>query len=445
MTKPPKIRYAKSSDVSIAYQVFGAGAVDLVVVPGWVSDIEAFWDEPYFARVFEQLAQFCRVILFDKRGTGLSDRDVGYPTLEQRMDDVRAVMDAAGSERAAIFGWSEGGCMSCLFAATYPERTRALMLFGVFARRSWAPDYPWAPTPEERRAWIKQIQEHWGELSDVADLAPSRAGDAVFEEWFAKMCRRAASPSSALMLARVNTDIDVRAALPVIRVPTLIMHRRGDRDAKVEEAEYMAKRIPNALLKVFDGDDHLKWCGDTEPVVAEIAEFITGSRPAPDLNRVLATVLATDIASSTQRAEAMGDAAWTALLQRHHAVVRAEIARFRGVEINTAGDSFMVAFDGPARAVRCAFAIHAALAPLGLQVRAGLHTGECVVAAGAHSGIALHVAARVAAMAQAGETLASRTVKDLCIGAGLAFKSRGLFTLKGLEDQWEICEARADG
>lgn len=437
----PRTKYVKSGAVSVAYQVFGEGKVDLVYVPGWISDVEAAWDEPHLANFLRRLGSFCRVVMFDKRGTGLSDRDVGYPTLEQRMDDVRAVMDAAGAERAVIFGSSEGGCMSCLFAATYPERTLALVLFGVFAKRSWSPDYPWAPTAEERGQWIALIEQHWGESTDIAQLAPSRANDPAFAEWFASMSRRAASPGSAVMLARTNTDIDVRAVLPTIRVPTLVMHRRGDRDVKVEEAQYIADQIPNAKLCVLEGEDHMIWCGDTDKVLAETQEFITGSRPAPAIDRVLATMLVTDIVDSTRHARTMGDAAWTELLQRHNAMIRAEIARFRGSEVNTAGDSFMIAFDGPARAVRCALAIHAAVAKLGLGVRAGLHTGECIVSGGVHSGIALHVAARIAAMAGSGETLASRTVKDLSTGSGLVFQSRGVFELKGLEDSWEICSA----
>lgn len=437
----PITRYAKSGAVSIAYQVFGDGPTDLVFVPGWISEIEMCWEEPQFARFLERLGKFCRVILFDKRGTGLSDRDVGYPTLEQRMDDVRAVMDAAGSERAVTFGQSEGGCMSCLFAATYPERTRALVLFGVFATRTWSPDYPWAPLPQDRADWIARIEHNWGEFTDIADLCPSRANDTAFAEWFARFCRRGASPSAALMLARTNTLIDVRDTLPTISVPTLVMNRRDDCDAKVEEAEFIAARVPNAKLRILEGGDHIVWCGDADPPLAEIEEFITGARPAPPINRVLATVLATDIVDSTERAAAMGDRAWTDLLSRHHAAVRAQLARYQGVEINTAGDSFMIAFDGPARAVRCAFAIHDALRPLGLSVRAGLHAGECVLSDGAHAGIALHVAARVASRAGANETLTSRTVKDLCTGAGIQFRSLGQFEMKGLEDTWEICAA----
>jgi pimeloyl-ACP methyl ester carboxylesterase len=437
----PRTKYAKSGKVNVAYQVFGSGAIDVIYVPGWISDVEAAWDEPQFAQFLRKLGEFSRVIMFDKRGTGLSDRDVGYPTLEQRMDDVRAVMDASGSERAVIFGQSEGGCMSCLFAATYPERTIALALFGAFAKRAPSLDYPWAPAREERERWINQIEDSWGLSTDVFDIAPSRAGDEAFAEWYATMSRRAASPSSAVMLARTNTDIDVSAVLATISVPTLVMQRRGDRDVKVEEAEFIAARIPNARLRLMDGDDHIFWCGDAGAVLGELQEFITGSRPPPAIDRVLATILATDIVDSTRRAGELGDAAWTLLLQRHHQVVRKEIARFRGKEVNTAGDSFMVAFDGPGRAVECAFAIHEATAPLGLALRAGLHTGECILLGGAHSGIALHVAARVAAKAGPHETLASRTVKDLCTGSGIVFQTLGSFPLKGLEDSWEICAA----
>ena len=437
----PRTKYAKSGKVSVAYQVFGSGEIDVVYVPGWISDVEASWEEPQYARFLSKLGEFSRVIMFDKRGTGLSDRDVGYPTLEQRMDDVRAVMEAAGSERAVIFGQSEGCAMSCLFAATYPERVRALILFGAFAKRSRSPDYPWAPAREERERWINSIEDSWGQSSDVFDIAPSRTGDEAFAEWYATMCRRAASPSSAVMLARINTDIDVRAILPTIRVPTLLMHRRGDRDAKLEESEYIASQIPNAKLRIMEGEDHIFWCGDAEAVLGEMEEFITGSRPPPAIDRVLATVLATDIVDSTRRAGQLGDAAWTTLLDRHHQAVRREVARFRGDEINTAGDSFMVAFDGPGRAVRCAFAIHEAVKSVGLELRAGLHAGECVVSDGTHSGIALHVAARVAAQAGPGQTLTSRTVKDLCTGSGIAFQSLGSFALKGLDDSWEICAA----
>ena len=437
----PRTKYAKSGRVNVAYQVFGSGAVDLVYVPGWISDVEAAWEEPQYAHFLRRMGEFSRVMMFDKRGTGLSDRDVGYPTLEERMDDVRAVMDAVGSESAVIFGQSEGGGMSCLFAATYPERTRALVLFGAFAKRTPSPDYPWAPAREERERWINMIEESWGEKSDAFDLAPSRTGDEAFAEWLATLSRRAASPGSAVMLARTNTDIDVRAVLPTIGVPTLVLQRRGDRDVKMEEAEFIAAQIPGAKLCVMDGEDHIFWCGDADRVLSEIQEFATGSKPAPAIDRVLATVLATDIVDSTRRASELGDTGWTMLLDRHHQAVRKEISRFRGVEINTAGDSFMIAFDGPGRAVRCAFSIHEATRPLGLELRAGLHSGECVLAEGVHAGIALHVAARVASQAGPRQTLASRTVKDLCIGSGISFQTLGSFPLKGLEDNWEICLA----
>ena len=434
----PKTKYAKSGRVSIAYQVFGAGPIDLVYVPGWVSDVELHWDDPPYARFLTRLGAFARVITFDKRGTGLSDRDVGYPALEERMDDVRAVMDAASSQRAVIFGMSEGGSMSMLFAATYPERTRALVLFGAFAKRTQSADYPWAPAPAERQAWFDAIENNWNDMTDVADIAPSRIGDRAFEEWVGTLQRRGASPSAALTLAKTNTEIDVRGILPSIRVPTLIMQRRGDRDVKVDEARYLAEHIAGAKLKEFEGADHLIWCGDTDSAVAELQEFVTGARPPPDIDRVLATILVTDIVGSTERAVAMADRAWRDLLERHHALVRAELARHRGHEINTAGDSFMVAFDGPARAVRCARAIHAALEEIGLRVRAGLHTGECEVANGTYSGIALHIGARIGALAGAGETLVSRTVRDLCVGSGIEFATAGEHILKGVPGNWDV-------
>jgi pimeloyl-ACP methyl ester carboxylesterase len=434
----PRTRYAKSGRVSIAYQQFGSGSLDLVHVPGWVTHIEYNWEEPAYVRFLERLGSFVRVIMFDKRGTGLSDRDCGLPSLEERMDDVRAVMDAAGVERAAIFGASEGGNMSALFAATYPERVVALVLFGCFAKRIWSPDYPWAPTPEERQKWFDLIEQDWGGVVDIATLAPSRADDPAFADWWATYLRMSASPSAALSLAHANTQIDTRHILSTIRVPTLVLHRRNDRDVHLAEAELIASSIPGARLVVLEGEDHLVWVGDQASLLDEVEEFLTGARREREIDRVLKTILFTDIVGSTLRAADLGDRAWHDMLGRHDAAVRNALARFRGQEINTAGDGFVASFDGPARAIRCALAIKGAVRPFGIDIRAGIHSGECYIEDGALSGIALHIGARVAAMGQAGEVLVSSTVKDLVAGAGITFAERGVHVLKGVPGEWPI-------
>jgi pimeloyl-ACP methyl ester carboxylesterase len=441
----PRTRYARSGDVSIAYQVLGDGPLDLVYVSGWISNVELTWEEPSVARFFERLASFSRLILFDKRGTGLSDRDVGFPTLEDRMDDVRAVMDAVGAERAALLGMSEGGNMSMLFAATYPDRTTALLLFGCFARRIWAPDYPWAPAPEERQSWYERIEEQWGGPFDVSVLAPSRANDPAFTSWFGAYQRMGASPRAAVTLARTNTEIDVRDILPTIRVPTLVMHRRHDRGADFEEGRYIAERIPGARFVALEGEDHLMWAGDQDSVLDRIEEFLTGTRHAPEIDRVLTTVLFTDIVDSTARAAASGDRLWRDLLNRHSAIVRAEVERYRGHEVNTTGDGFVACFDGPARAVRCALAATEAVRPLGLEIRAGVHTGECHLDADQISGIALHIGARITALAGPGEVLVSSTVKDLVVGANIVFADRGAHALKGVPNEWQVFAASLPG
>ena len=346
----PETRYAKSGDLSIAYQVVGSGPLDLVYVPGWVSHVELMWDEPSHARLLRRLASFSRLILFDKLGTGLSDPVPldRLPTLERRMDDVRAVMDAAGSERAAIFGSSEGGLMSVLFAATYPERTRALIALAIYAKRVWSEDYPWAPTPEARAAEIRSIEQAWGGEMDISQLAPS--ADEAFKRRAVAYLRRSASPGAAVALLRMNTQVDVRDVLPTIRVPTLVMHRVDDVDVNVEEGRWIAGQIPGAKYVELPGDDHLIWSGDVDGVVDEVEEFLTGIRPAPDQDRVLATVLFTDVVGSTERAVELGDLRWRRLLDEHHVIVRRELERFRGREVDTAGDGFLATFDGPARA-----------------------------------------------------------------------------------------------
>jgi pimeloyl-ACP methyl ester carboxylesterase len=437
----PRTHYAKSGGLNIAYQVVGDGPFDVVWIPGFVSNVELVWEEPSSARFLERLASFSRLILFDKRGTGLSDRldPRELPTLEERMDDARAVLDAVGSSSAALVSHSEGGNMAILYAATYPQRTRALVTTGVFARRIWSPDYPWAPRPEGREREIEEVERDWGRSADVDHYAPSAAGDEAFRERLAAYFRRSASPGAAAALLRMNTQIDVRAVLPTIRVPTLVIHRTGDRDAHVEEGRWIASQIPNARFVELPGDDHLPWVGDVDTLLDEIQEFLTGVRPAPDTDRVLMTLLFTDIVDSTRRAAELGDRGWRELVDKHHAVVRRELDRFRGREVDTAGDGFFATFDGPGRAVRAAAAIRGELRPLRLEIRAGVHTGECEVAGDAVRGIAVHAAARIAARARAGQILASSTVRDLVAGSELEFRDSGEAELKGV-GTWRLFE-----
>ena len=370
----PETRYARSGGVNIAYQVSGSGSLDLVLVAGFVSHLELDWEEPRSAHFLERLGSFSRLIRFDKRGTGLSDRPGGLPDLETRMDDVRAVMDAAGSERAALFGYSEGGPMSILFAATYPERLRTLVLYGAYAkRRDPDEDYPWAPTRLARASTAAAIEEHWGRESDLGMMAPN--ADEAMIRWWQARARAAASPGAARDLILMNSEVDVRAVLPAVQAPTLVLHRAGDRDSHAAEGRYIASRIPGARFVELAGDDHVPWI-DADQILDEVEEFLTGTRPMPLADRVLATVLFTDIVDSTGRAAGLGDRAWGDLLASHHDAVRRELARFGGREIDTAGDGFLAIFDGPARAVRCASAIATAVEQLGIRIRAGLHTGE---------------------------------------------------------------------
>jgi pimeloyl-ACP methyl ester carboxylesterase len=436
----PQTRYARSGDVNIAYQVIGGGTLDLVYVMGWVSHLDLFWEDPSYARFLNRLASFSRLILFDKRGTGLSDRVPisELPTLEQRMDDVRAVMDAVGSERAALVGVSEGGPMSALFAATYPERTSALVIYGSYANRVRDDDHPWLPTPEQRERWLQYMYKEWGTELDLDYRAPTAAKDPRFRQWWATYLSRGASPGAALALGRMNDQIDIRTILGTIRVPTLILHRRDDRILKVQGAQYMAERIPEARYVELPGEDHLPWVGDQDAILDEIEEFLTGVRRGPEPNRVLATVLFLDIVGSTERAAALGDRAWRDLLQSYYGVVGRELARHRGRQIDTAGDGVLATFDGPARAVRCAAAACEAVKPLGMEIRAGLHTGEVEMMGENVGGIAVHIGARVGALAGPSEVLVSSTVKDLVAGSGIEFQDRGMHTLKGVPGEWRL-------
>jgi pimeloyl-ACP methyl ester carboxylesterase len=438
----PDTRYARSGDVNIAYQVVGEGSLDLVLVSGFVSHLDIDWDDPSSAHFLGRLASFSRLIRFDKRGTGLSDRVPlsELPTLEERMDDVRAVLDAVGSERAALFGYSEGGPMCVLYAATYPDRTSALVLYGTYAkRRDPDDDYPWAPAAEERRAYAVQIEREWASEAEMRRMCPS--ADDAMARWWATRARAAASPGAARALVTMNSEIEVRAVLPTIRVPTLVLHRSGDLDSRPDEGRYIAERIPGARFVELAGDDHVPWI-DGDQIVDEVEEFLTGVRPTPEPDRVLATVLFVDVVGSTERAAELGDRGWRDLLASFYDAVRTELARFRGRELDTAGDGFFASFDGPARGIRCAQAIGDAVGSLGLRLRAGLHTGECEVMGDKLGGIAVHIGARVAGEARPGEIVVSSTVKDLVAGSGIEFEDLGPRELKGVPGEWRLFAVR---
>ena len=434
----PQTRYAKSGDVNIAYQVLGQGPPDLVLIPGWVSNIEIFWEEPAVVRFFTRLASFSRLILFDKRGTGLSDRVAEMPNLETRMDDVRAVLDTVGSERAALFGYSEGGVLCALFAATYPNRASALIMHGSYARLTAAPDYPWGLNEQERSAFVDQAVREWGAPIGIDMRAPSMATDERFRQWWARFLRLSASPAAFATLSHMNAQMDIRQVLPAIRVPTLILHSVNDRNLDVRGSRYLAERIPGAELVELSGPDHVPWLSDADIVVDEVEEFLTGARHAPEPERVLATVMFTDIVGASERAAGLGDRRWHDLLDSHHALIRRQLNHFRGREIDTAGDGFLAIFDGPARAVRCASTISDGVRSLGIEVRAGLHTGECEMMGDKLAGIAVHIGSRVAALARPGEVLVSSTVKDLVAGSGLSFQDRGIQSLKGIPGEWRL-------
>jgi pimeloyl-ACP methyl ester carboxylesterase len=439
----PEVAYAKSADVSIAYETLGEGPLDVVIAPGFISHLGEDWSSPEFRRFAERIASYARFITFDKRGTGLSDRGVGLPSLEERMDDVRAVMDAAGCERAALVGVSEGGAMSMVFSATYPERTHSLTLIGSFARFSPAPDYPAGIPDSVFDSLMDYFDTRWasGALGKV--VVPSRAQDERFLEEFARHNRAAAAPGDAKALMRMNQSIDVRDVLPAIHVPTLVLHRIGDRMIPVEAGRYMAERIPGAKWVELPGSDHPPQFGD-DAMQDEIQQFLTGSRGAPrEPDRVLATVLFTDIVDSTARAAELGDQQWRRLIEQHHALVRRELERHRGKEIDTAGDGFFATFDGPARAVQCATGIARAVRDLGIEVRAGLHAGECELHPDGVTGLAVHIGSRIASLAGAGEVWVSSTVKDLVVGSGLEFEPRGTRELKGVPGDWSVYQASA--
>lgn len=440
----PPTQYAKSGDASIAYQVVGDRPIDLVLILGFATHLELQWEAPAFARFFERISSFSRLIIFDKRGTGLSDPVTEVPTLEQRVDDVRAVMDAAGSERAALFGISEGGPMSVLFAATYPDCVTALVLHGAMGRTTEAPDYPWAPPAAAlRESAAEFIAPYWGQEAEgmVELFAPSLAHDPQMVEFTARMERSAASPAMVQQLFEMFLDIDVRAILPTIRLPTLVLHRRGDRVVNRRAGKELAAQIPGARYVEFPGIDHLPWADDSEGVLGEIEEFLTGARSVPEPDRVLATVMFTDIVGSTERAAELGDARWHELLAAHQVAVRRELMRYRGREVKTLGDGCLATFDGPARAIRCGRAIADGARSLGVEVRIGLHSGEVELIGEDVGGIAVHIAARIGALAAPGQVLVSSTVKDLVAGSGIRFVDRGAQYLKGISEEWRLFAA----
>ena len=432
-------RYAKSGDLRIAYQVHGDGPIDLVFAPGYLSHLEQNQWWPDYSAFFEKLASFSRLVVFDRRGTGLSDRILTLGSFDELMDDIGVVLDAVGSERAALFGGAEGGPMCALFAATFPERTSALVLGASYARRTWAPDYPWGLDAEAQQRILDGYEERWGRVGfGSRALAPSLADDERFQDWYAQAQRFSGTPASAQAWFRITMEIDIRDVLPAIRVPTLVVHRSGDRVIPVESGRYLAEHIPDARLAELPGSDHFPFVGDIDSIVDEVEEFLTGSRRAREPDRVLATVLFTDIAGSTARAAELGDRRWTELLAEHHRVVRAELDRHRGKVVRVEGDGTLSTFDGPARAVRCASAVRQALARLGIEIRAGLHTGEIELAETGVEGIAVHIGARVAALAEPDEILTSSTVKDLVVGAGIEFADRGRHELKGIPGEWQL-------
>jgi len=436
----PETRYARSGDLHIAYQVVGEGPIDLVYVPGWISQVEQYWDEPSVKRYFDRLASFSRLIMFDRRGSGLSDPVGDAPTLEDQMDDVVAVMDAAGSERAAVFAQLDGGAMATLFAATHPERATGLVLYEAMPRMSWAPDYDWPLHREERRAYIENGGLfNWGDGSRIVGLAPRSSENPRLRDWFARLERLAASPGTAAKLMMMNAEVDVRAVLPTIQVPTLVLHRAGDTFIDIRHSRYLAEHIPGARYVELPGDEAITFGADAAPLLDEIEEFLTGTRQGADPERILATVMFSDIVDSTQQAAEMGDRRWRDLLESIETMVGRELMRFRGRAVKKMGDGFLATFDGPARGIRCATAIREqAGSQFGIAVRSGLHTGEIEVIGDDVGGIGVHIGARVGACAAPGEVLVSGTVKDLVAGSGIGFEDRGERDLRGVPGRWRL-------
>ncbi len=441
----PQTRYAKAPDgTSIAYQVTGTGSEDLVYASGIWSNVDLMWDEPAWAHFLGRLANCSRLILFDMRGVGLSDRGPKRPSIELQRDDIAAVMDAVGVEGATVFGGARAATMAMLFAATHPQRTKALVLYAPVAKTVATPDFPHGKGPQEQEDFFERFVREVGTGRNLAVQAPSMANDERFVAWWARFERLVASPSAYEELGRIFTDVDVREVLPAIHVPTLVIHRKDDRIVSMEQARYVADNIEGARLVELPGIDHIPFVGDGDAIADEVEEFLTGARPAPMIDRVLATVLFTDIVGSTERQAALGDRGWKSLLEQHHAVVRQQLNRFHGLEQDTAGDGFYIRFDGPARAIRCAQEIVGAVRPLGIEVRAGLHAGECELVEGKCSGLSVSIGARVMAQAGPSQVFVSQTVKDLTAGSDLMFEDRGEYELKGVPGRWHLYAVAAD-
>jgi class 3 adenylate cyclase len=439
MTDVAETKYARTPEgLSIAYQVIGDGPVDLVFVPGWISHIEWAWEYPPFARMLQRLSSFSRLIWFDRRGMGLSDRPEHLPTLEDQMEDIGTVMDAVGSEHASIFGDAEGGVLGLVFAATHPERVDALITFGGRARVLVSPDFPLGESEERVEHILNVIVNTWGrdDPEFLTSIAPSMLDDPGFRKWYSQLCRLSASPSAVKEILRVTALHDIRSVLPTVRVPTLNLVRRDG--PRLEHVRYIASQIPNASLIEVPGKDVPVFVGDTKAVIDEVQEFLTGVRDAPDTDRVLSTVLMTDIVGSTDRAIVLGDRRWSELLDAHDKVIDRQLERFRGRKVNPTGDGMLATFDGPARAIRCAQAISSATREMGVEVRAGLHTGEIELRGDDVGGIGVHIGARVASLAGSGEILVSRTVTDLVAGSGIEFEDRGEYELKGVPGTWQL-------
>ncbi len=436
----PETHYVLNGDVNIAYQVIGEGDLDIVFVMGWVSHLEYFWEEPHFAAFLNRLASFSRLILFDKRGTGLSDRVPlsELPTLEQRMEDVHAVMDKVGSERAVLIGVSEGGPMCSLFAATYPERTTALVMIGTYAKRIKDEDYPWGVSLEDREAFFEMMQHDWGKPVGIEERAPSMADDEDFRDWWATYLRMGASPGAAVALTKMNAEIDVRNVLPTVRVPTLVIHRKGDLCLKVEEGRFVASLIPGCKYVELDGIDHLPFVGDQEVILDEIEEFLTGVKHAGEYDRVLATVMNIKIVDPQAEAQTRGAEDWQNLLEGSREYVRRQLKLFKGKEISYDENGVLATFDGPARAIRCAKAITTSAQRLSIKVKTGLHTGECDILEDKLGGFAVELAREIAEEAKLGEILASRTVKDLVAGSGIEFQEHGSKTFSNTQSGWRL-------
>jgi class 3 adenylate cyclase len=435
----PQTRYARSGDLHIAYQVVGEGPIDILWVPTWIWQIEHMWEWPVAARMMRRIASFSRLITFDRRGAGLSERISGAPTLEEQMDDLVAVMDAVSSERAAVVAMLEAGAMACLFAATHPERTSALVLYEAMPRMTAAPDYEWPLTREEREPLIEALGADWGSGERVVSITSGGANNDRFKDWAGKLERLAASPGAAVAFFRMQSDIDVRPVLPSIQAQTLVMHRVDDPLIDIRHARYLAGHIPDARLRELPGSSSLPFGPDQDEVVDDIEEFLTGARHAPDPERILATVMFSDIVDSTRRAAQMGDRRWRGVLESIEGSIGSELARHRGRVVKKMGDGLLATFDGPARAIRCATAIReSARAEFGLDIRSGLHTGEIELIGDDVGGIAVHIGARVSSCADPGEVLVSGTVKDLVVGSGISFEDRGERELKGVPGSWRL-------